>query len=914
MSSATGRPAGAPRPTGSPPVHTDCLTGSGEASELARAVDWSRTAIGPVAGWSQALRATAALVLHNHCGMLLWWGPEFVQIYNDACRPMLGEEHPRAMGRRLRDCWTEVLPILGPLVERAYRGGPACGSDGIGMPVHCELPGEKTQFRLICSPVPDATVATGIGGVLAIVTAISGHVCAEPRTAAVREPGPGSAQDADGNALEWFRAESQVRQGNGTEQALGEREEQLRLATEAAEVGLWDLDMTTDTLFWPSRVKAMFGISADAPVSMADFYSGLHPDDRQRTSEAFAAALDPRRRALYDVEYRTVGKEDGRIRWVAAKGRGIFDADGRCVRVIGTAIDITARRGQEERLREETRVQELLGKVSQALVAAQLDTDRVVQVVTDAATELSGAAFGAFFYNVENEQGESYLLYTLSGAPREAFAGFPNPRNTAIFSPTFRGEGVMRSADITADERYGHNAPYVGMPKGHLPVRSYLAVPVKAPSGSVLGGLFFGHPDPDVFDEQTERRVVALAAQAAVAFENARLHQASRWEIEKRRRVEEALSEADRRKDEFLAMLAHELRNPLAPIGTASELLSRTVTGDARARTAIGMIKRQAAHLTRLVDDLLDVSRITQGRIQLRRKPVDLAGVVTQALETVEPQLRERQQRLAVTALSYEPLYVSGDFARLVQCVGNILTNAVKYTEAGGEISIHTGGDRHTVFIRVADNGSGIAPELLPKVFELFVQGERTLDRAQGGLGIGLALVRRLVEMHGGQVRAHSEGLGRGSTFEIELPRIARPEAAAADLAAVNTAPRRILIVDDNADAANSLALLLGLRGHETRVACSARETLAAVESFRPDVGLLDIGLPEMNGYELARRLRALPRTSRLRLVALTGYGQAEDQQRALAAGFDAHLIKPVELAALERALADPGADGLRDG
>jgi PAS domain S-box-containing protein len=892
--------------------HTVAPSGRGEATELARALDWSRTALGPVAGWSQALRATASLVLHNHCGMLLWWGPEFVQIYNDACRPMLGKEHPRAMGRRLRDGWTEVLPVLGPLVERAYRGGPACGSDG--MPVQGELPGEKTRFRLLCSPVPDETEQTGIGGVLAIVTAAPGHDRAEPQSGVPREPGAGVARETGGNALEWFRAESQVRQGSGTEQALGEREEQLRLATEAAEVGLWDLDMTTDTLFWPSRVKAMFGISAEAPVSMADFYSGLHPDDRQGTSEAFAAALDPTRRALYDVEYRTVGKEDGRIRWVAAKGRGIFDADGRCVRVIGTAIDITARKSQEERLREETRVQELLGKVSQALVAAQLDTDRVVQVVTDAATELSGAAFGAFFYNVENEQGESSLLYTLSGAPREAFAGFPNPRDTAILSPTFRGEGVMRSADITADERYGHNAPYAGMPNGHLPVRSYLAVPVKAPSGAVLGGLFFGHPDPDVFDEQTERRVVALAAQAAVAFENARLHQASRWEIEKRRRVEEALSEADRRKDEFLAMLAHELRNPLAPIGTASELLSRTVTGDARARSAIGMIKRQAAHLTRLVDDLLDVSRITQGRIQLRRKPVDLAAVVTQALETVEPQLRNRQQRLAVTALSYEPLYVSGDFARLVQCVGNILANAVKYTEAGGEISIHTGGDTDTVFIRIADNGSGIAPELLPRVFELFVQGERTLDRAQGGLGIGLALVRRLVEMHGGEVRAHSEGLGRGSTFEIELPRIARPEAAAADLASVNAAPRRILIVDDNADAANSLALLLGLRGHETRVAGSARETLAVVESFRPDVGLLDIGLPEMNGYELARRLRALPRTSPLRLVALTGYGQAEDQQRALAAGFDAHLIKPVELAALERALADPGADDGRHG
>jgi PAS domain S-box-containing protein len=546
-----------------------------------------------------------------------------------------------------------------------------------------------------------------------------------------------------------------------TEEVLREREEQLRLATEAAEIGLWDVDLINDTLFWPPRVKAMFGISPEVPVSMADFYSGLHPEDRERTSEAFAAAHDPQRRAVYDIEYRTVGKEDGLIRWVAAKGQGIFDAEGRCVRMIGVAIDITARKHAEERLREEARAQQLLGKVSQAFVAAQLDVERVVQIATDAATELSGAAFGAFFYNVENEQGESYLLYTLSGAPREAFAAFPHPRNTAVFEPTFRGEGVVRSADITADPRYGRSPPHHGMPKGHLPVRSYLAVPVKSASGLVLGGLLFGHPEPGVFGEQAEQRVLAVAAQAAVAFENARLHQASQREIAQRRLAEQALSEADRRKDEFLAMLAHELRNPLAPIGTAGELLARIVTGDGRAQTAIGMIKRQVTQLTRLIDDLLDVSRITQGRIQLRKQPVELAAVIAQAVETVEPQLRERRHRLSMTTSTYESLYVLGDFARLVQCVANILANAVKYTEPGGQIAIRTGASQETVFIQVSDTGIGIAPELLPRVFDLFVQSERTLDRAQGGLGIGLALVARLVQMHEGRVCARSAGLAR---------------------------------------------------------------------------------------------------------------------------------------------------------
>jgi PAS domain S-box-containing protein len=690
-----------------------------------------------------------------------------------------------------------------------------------------------------------------------------------------------------------------------SEQALREREEQLRLATEAAEVGLWDVDLTSDTLYWPPRVKAMFGISPDVPVSMADFYAGLHPADRERTSAAFAAARDPDRRALYEVEYRTVGKEDGLIRWVAAKGRGIFDGDGRCVRVIGTALDITVRKRDEERLREETRVQELLGQMSHSLVGAQLDVQRVVQIATDSATELSGAAFGAFFYKAQDEKGEFYTLYTLSGAPREAFAGFPHPRATGVFGPTLRGEGVVRSADITADPRYGQNPPHRGMPPGHLPVRSYLAVPVKAASGEVLGALLFGHPAAGVFDERAERLVQTIAAQAAVALDNAGLHQASQREIVQRTRMQEALDEANRRKDEFLAMLAHELRNPLSPIGTASELLARTVMHDERAQTAIGMIKRQVAQLTRLVDDLLDVSRITQGRIQLKTRPIDIATVIAQGVETLEPQLREKRHQLSVLASSYEPLYVMGDFARLVQCVGNILTNAVKYTEPGGQISIRTGGDLDSVRIEISDDGPGISVELLPKVFDLFVQSERTLDRSQGGLGVGLAVVKRLVEMHDGEVSARSEGLGRGASFEIRLPRITRPQASDAGPAALKAQPRRVLIVDDNVDAANSLSMLLSLQGHETQVAYGAKEALACSGSFRPDIGLLDIGLPEMDGYELARRLRAMPEMSRLRLVALTGYGQAEDQQRALAAGFDAHLVKPIDLVALERALTE---------
>jgi signal transduction histidine kinase/ActR/RegA family two-component response regulator len=381
-------------------------------------------------------------------------------------------------------------------------------------------------------------------------------------------------------------------------------------------------------------------------------------------------------------------------------------------------------------------------------------------------------------------------------------------------------------------------------------------------------------------------------------------------DAEKLAETRAALEAADQQKDEFLAMLAHELRNPLAPIGNASEILSRMVSEDVGARAATAMIKRQTAQLSRLVDDLLDVSRITQGHIHLRRRPLELASVITQAVETVEPQLREKRHRISVATSGSLPLYVNGDSARLVQCVGNLLTNAIKYTEPDGDIRVSVRSEESSVVIEISDTGAGIAPGLLPRIFDLFVQSDRTLDRAQGGLGIGLAVVKRLVEMHGGQVIARSAGEGTGSTFEIRLPRIPRSPAPRAEPEPFKAPPRRVLIVDDNRDAANSLALLLDFQGHETEVAYSGREALDRIERYGPEVALLDIGLPEMDGYELARRLRAMPALTDLRLIALTGYGQAEDRQRAQAAGFDDHLVKPVDLPALERALAGSSAAG----
>jgi PAS domain S-box-containing protein len=374
-------------------------------------------------------------------------------------------------------------------------------------------------------------------------------------------------------------------------------------------------------------------------------------------------------------------------------------------------------------------------------------------------------------------------------------------------------------------------------------------------------------------------------------------------DVTEHKRLENALRESDRRKDEFLAMLAHELRNPLAPILNATELLSRRVRNSEQTGAIVQVIRRQAAQMARLVDDLLDVSRITQGRIELRREVVEIGSITNQALETVHPLLNERAHHVSVTT-SYRALYVSGDVTRLVQCIGNVLTNAAKYTDRGGEIRLYIHEQRDEVVIGICDNGVGIPAELLPHVFDLFVQSDRSLDRSLGGLGIGLAVVKRLVEMHGGSVSASSEGLGKGARFEIRLPVTRPPDAV--DVAAPKpaVAARRILVVDDNVDAAVSLQQLLELDGHHSQAVYGAADALERVSSFRPQIVLLDIGLPHMNGYEVARRLRSLEGGSRIKLIALTGYGQTEDRQKAMAAGFDAHLAKPVDLGALERLLA----------
>jgi len=372
------------------------------------------------------------------------------------------------------------------------------------------------------------------------------------------------------------------------------------------------------------------------------------------------------------------------------------------------------------------------------------------------------------------------------------------------------------------------------------------------------------------------------------------------------------LRQSDRRKDEFLAMLGHELRNPLAPILTALELMKlRDADLFARERQ---VIDRQVRHVARLVDDMLDIARITRGKVSLEKQPIELAFVVAKAVEIAEPVIAQRAHQLRVEVAD-RGLMVDADPVRLSQVFANLLTNAARYTEPRGRIEIVASRDGNGICVEITDSGIGLSPEFLPRVFDLFVQGTRPTDRSQGGLGLGLALVQSLVKMHGGWVKVSSEGLGKGSRFSVLLPMCEGPASSARDVGEAPVAdtvtgatPRRILLVDDNADAVDMLRRMLTSLGYDVVVAYDGPQALIALETFEADVAVVDIGLPVMDGYELAERIRSGDRSRVPRLVAMTGYGQPTDRVRSQAAGFDDHLVKPVNITALVAAFGDSDA------
>jgi len=574
-----------------------------------------------------------------------------------------------------------------------------------------------------------------------------------------------------------------------------------------------------------------------------------------------------------------------------------------------TAALAIERKQAEEALREtgrrlaaEIAALNRLHELTTRLVACSR-LDEALDEMLDAAITVQGATMGTIA--VYNAQHDAMEIVAQRGAGQPYLDHFCAVRSDdgSACGRAMRSGARVVIEDVDADPAY---APHRAT-AAQAGYRAVQATPLLSRRGELLGILstHFSKPQPL---SVRDLRVLDLYARLDADFFE-------------RIRAETALREADRHKEEFLAMLGHELRNPLAPICNAVKLLHRKGPAEPEPEFcyARDVIDRQVQQLSRLVDDLLDASRISHGKITLEKIPVQLTEVVAWAVEASRPLIEASGQHLTVVQPSY-PLRLLADPARLAQVLGNLLNNAIKYSPRGSHITLSTACEDGEAAIHVRDTGTGIAAELLPTIFDMFVQADRSLDRSQGGLGIGLALVRRLVALHGGRVEAFSKGLGQGSEFIVWLPLAEAPPTdvaplpaggastvmPGADLPAPSLPHRRILVVDDNQDSADSLALLLTFQGHQVHTAYDGSQALAAIDAFHPEVVLLDIGLPDgISGYDLARHLRRQPATSALRLIAMTGYGQEEDRRRSRGAGFDAHLVKPADFAALA-ALLEP--------
>jgi signal transduction histidine kinase/CheY-like chemotaxis protein len=529
-------------------------------------------------------------------------------------------------------------------------------------------------------------------------------------------------------------------------------------------------------------------------------------------------------------------------------------------------------------------------------LGGQLDTEKLVKAVTDAGVAITGAAYGAFLY----KDASAGWTHFVSGAPPDAFVDFPLPQDADAFGSPFRGD-VCRTDDLTQDPLYCENLPFKRMPPGLSPARSYLSAPVRSRSGDLIGGLFFGHPDPSVFHERDERLVAGLAAHAAIGLDSAHLYR----EAQEARRVAEAASLV---KDEFLATLSHELRTPLNAIVGWAHLLQRGQLTPGENAQAVDTIIRNATAQSQIIEELLDVSRIVTGKLRLDLRPVEIGTVVKAAIGTVTPAADAKGIQVQ---LVQDPAgsYVMGDPERIQQVFWNLLSNAIKFTSKKGKVRVSVQSVDSHVEIGVVDNGLGIDAEFLPLIFNRFTQKDSSSTRSARGLGLGLAIARQLMELHGGTIDAESRGTGQGSTFTVRFPRspvtggtsLERVYSHADGFVGLEQAPElagiHVLVVEDDDDARILVAKVLEGQGAFVKAVSSGREALEVLGRERIDVLLSDIEMPGTDGYQLIRELRLRPsqQGGAVPAVALTAYARTEDRLRALRAGFQLHLSKPVQ-------------------
>ena len=843
--------------------HLRFLAGGGASGEAARAVDWSRTPLGPAPSWPQSLKTIVGVILQSRHPMFLWWGPELIQFYNDAYLPSFGAgKHPVAMGQRGRDCWREIWPIIWPQIDDVMSRRQSSWNEDQLVPVFRNGQIEEVYWTYGYSPVLEDR--GGVGGALVVCTETTSQVIVARRSRTMRLLAERTALTTDSTVL--LNAAVDVLQGARHEVPFAlvyrydGRSRSLRLVRSAGLADPATVDATVRERLGPSPFGdgepravvlpcdptcALPGGDWPEPAP-ALFVVPVGHSGRQSASDLIVFGLSPR--LPFDDGYRNhltqianhLGFAQSQINAFRIQAAADSERNNLLLQApVGTALLSGA---------------EHLFRLANPLFCRMVRRDDIV--------------------------GKTYPEV------------FPRPEERRL------GEIL--------DRVYETGEPFS--------TEEYLVPQDLQDDGTREDRYFKFNVEPL---RDAEDQVYGMMAVAIEISEQVRARQVLERSQAENQKLLAELEAASRAKDEFLAMLGHELRNPLSPIATALQLMK--LRGDPRTTREQQVIERQVNHLTRLVDDLLDVSKITRGKVELRKERVEIAEVIAKAVEMASDLFEQRNHDLALEIAS-ERLWVDGDPVRLAQVVANLLTNAARYTERGGKITVSArreAGERASgeIVIRVKDNGSGISPELLPRIFDLFIQGHRSSDRAQGGLGLGLALVKNLIALHGGSVVALSDGPGKGSEFVIRLPPAAEAQASASTRSDHDGPPppskaegKRVLIVDDNNDAADSLADLLRDVGHQVVVAYSPVAALKLVETFRPEVAVLDIGLPVMDGYELAARLRSNPATADCLLIALTGYGQSHDLTRSEEGGFQHHLVKPVDIGKLLELVAGDGA------
>ncbi|MCS0590936.1 PAS domain S-box protein [Massilia norwichensis] len=939
--------------------HRDAfLANGGDAGARILARDWRSHPLGALQDWPASLRMSLGMVLGSSFPSFIAWSDALFIFHNDAYTSMLGNKAATALGTPLSELWPEAWDTLAPLTRRVL-DGEALFFENFQVTIERKGYPEQGWFTFSYSPLRDET--GNVAGLLCTVVEVTDKMLALARHKEAEER-YALCLEASGNIGTWayeldtgatfvdeqfarvFRVDAGLARA-GTE--LERFTDMMHPDDRPRVVAAIEHAIATDTLYdieyripQQSRedvwVNARGKVFRDIRTGRARF-AGVAVDITERknaelarlesqriASAALQREVENRRRLDVLLDAAPVG-----IVYVDAQG-GLLAANAANRAIWGEHPGAehlgeygdwkgwwpagSPRAGQPLALDDwpvarVLRGENLSGDIVEIEPFGAAGTRRTILIRMAAMRNEQGEIVGAVAANMDiSAQVEA------ERAMRDSEARF---RSITNLIPQ-----LIWSADASGTNDYLNTrwSEYTGLSVQELAGHGWVKI-----------------VHPDDLPALREAWARSLATGAPYEVEHRQLHHsgeyrwvlnralpvrgedgsAVRWmgavtDIHDKKRSEEELKAAARRKDEFLAMLAHELRNPLAPISSAAQLLGHVAADENRVRQASEIIGRQVRHLTGLVDDLLDVSRVTRGLVELQRERVDLKAAMASAVEQARPLVESRRHRLD-QAMDAAPAWVDGDRIRLVQVIANLLNNAAKYTPQGGAIALSLEVGASHAAISVRDNGIGIDPALLPHMFELFTQAERTPDRAQGGLGLGLALVKSLVGLHGGSVEAHSAGPGMGSLFRIVLP-LAQPvrapsSAHGAQLEQGAVAGRHIMIVDDNADAAQSLADILRALGNEVAVAHDPRRALAMAQQDWPEVFILDIGLPDIDGYALARQLRAMAAqragAGPALYLALTGYGQAHDKVLSKAAGFDRHFVKPVDLAALLAALAE---------